>query len=149
MALETYRYEASAHRPSSWEVALGVHGGVIDLMEQAQRGLPAGAFDRFGRLIDVPREELAAAIHTTTRTISRRREAKKPLDRTSSERLVRLALLYRRASEVFGDEALARQWMQTPRATFGGRTPFQLASSEIGAQEVEDVLLRVEHGVFY
>lgn len=81
-------------------------------------------------------------------TIARRKEAERSLDRAASERLVRLALLYRRASEVFGDEDLAKQWMQTPREVFGGKTPFELAASEIGVQEVEDLLLRAEHGVF-
>jgi putative toxin-antitoxin system antitoxin component (TIGR02293 family) len=149
MAVATFRFHADNQLASSWERALGVQGTHLDLMEQVEKGLPAAVFDRFSTLIGVPREELASAIHTTTRTIARRKRAEMALDRTAGERLVRLALLYKRSSEILGDEDLTRQWMRTPREAFGGRTPFEMASSEIGAEEVEDLLTRVEQGVFY
>jgi putative toxin-antitoxin system antitoxin component (TIGR02293 family) len=149
MAIATFRYEAGPEPCSDWERVLGIGGSPLELMEQAAKGLAADVFDRFSALAEVPREDLAAAIHTTTRTIARRKEAAKVLDRSSSERLVRLALLYKRASDVMGSDSLTRQWMLTPREAFGGRTPFQMASSEIGAEEVEDLLARTEHGVFF
>ena len=149
MAVRTFEYRPEPEAVSSWERQLGVHGGPLDLMEQIEAGLSAQAFDRFSSHAGVPRERLAAAIHTTTRTVARRKEAGKPLDQSSSERLVRLALLYKQANDVFGDEELTREWMLRPRSVFAGRSPFEMAASEIGAQEVEDLLLRTEHGVFY
>jgi putative toxin-antitoxin system antitoxin component (TIGR02293 family) len=149
MTVASFSYRAGREERSVWERALGVGGRALELMEQAAKGLAPESFDRFSTLTEVPREQLAAAIHTTTRTIARRKEAAKTLDRTSSERLVRLALLYKQANGVLGDEALTRQWMLTPRDVFGGRTPFEMASSEIGADEVEDLLARIEQGVFY
>lgn len=149
MAVKTFEYRPEPDIGSTWERIIGVRGGPLDLMEQVEAGLPARAFDRFSSQIGVTREMLATAIHTTTRTVARRKEAEKPLDQDASERLVRLALLYKLANEVLDDETLTRQWMLRPRSAFAGRTPFEMASSEIGAQEVEDLLLRVEHGVFY
>ena len=149
MTLPTFEYRPQPEVVSSWERQLGVSGGPLDLMEQIESGIPARAFDRFSAHAGVSRERLAAAIHTTTRTVARRKESGKPLDQSAGERLVRLALLYRRADEILGDEALTREWMLRPRAAFGGRSPFDMAASEIGAQEVEDLLLRAEHGVFY
>ena len=149
MAVRTFDYQPSPEVVSSWEQQLGVRGGPLDLMEQIESGISARAFDRFSAHIGVPKEMLAAAIHTTTRTVARRREAGRPLDQSAGERLVRLALLYKRADEVLGDEVLTREWMLRPRRAFGGRSPFEMASSEIGAQEVEDLLIRSEHGVFY
>ena len=81
--------------------------------------------------------------------MARRKEAGKPLDSAVSERLVQLAELYKKVEEVIGSAQLARQWMKMPRAVFKDRTPFELETTELGACEVEDVLLRVEHGVFY
>lgn len=150
MSQMTFSYEPSPPSVSSWEAALGLQDGSrLELIAQVQQGLPAAAFDRFSDLVGLSREALARALDTSTRTITRRKEAGKPLDRTTSERLVRLAGLYGRAAEVIGDELLARQWMQTPRAAFAGKTPFEMAQTELGAREVEDLLLRVEHGVFY
>lgn len=148
MAFATFTADSPGNVPDRWQRSIGASGGVLELMELARDGLSVEAFDRFGTLAGLSREELAAALHTTTRTVARRREANKPLDSRSSERLVRLALLYGRATEVLGDESIVRQWMKTPRDLFGGLTPFQMASSELGAQEVEDLLTRTEHGVF-
>lgn len=52
--------------------------------------------------------------------------------------------------EVFGDEAKARSWMDTPRTIFGGRTPQELADTRDAAElrRVLGVLLRIDYGVF-
>lgn len=52
------------------------------------------------------------------------------------------------AATVIGSRELAHHWLHTPRTIFGGLTPRELAESETGAKEVQDLLHRVEHGVF-
>lgn len=145
-----FSYKPADAAPTAWEAALGLRRtSNLARMSIARDGLPATVFGRFAEAIEVPREALARAIHVSVRTVQRRAEADERLDPGPSERLVRLADLYGQASEVVGDDTLARQWMQTPREAFGGRTPFELASSELGAREVEDLLASVPHGVFY
>jgi uncharacterized protein (DUF2384 family) len=51
------------------------------------------------------------------------------------------------AIAVFGDPARAMDWLKTPSAVFGGRSPEEYASSG-GGDEVEKVLTRIEYGVF-
>ena len=53
-----------------------------------------------------------------------------------------------RATEVFEDEAAAREWLKSPAVAFGGESPLSFADTEIGAREVEILLGRLEHGVF-
>ncbi len=136
--------------PSAWEAALGLaQAAPLSRIRAVQAGLSAAAFDQFSKVTGVTRENLARAVGISLRTVQRREEAGVPLGPGPSERLVRLAELYAQATQVTGDEALARRWMQTPRPVFGGQTPFELAHSELGAREVEGLLHRVEHGVFY
>ena len=150
MSDTVFTYTPTQSRPTAWEAALGLRNGSnLERISEAQTGLPADAFQNFAETAGVTREALAKAVHVSVRTVQRRGEAGERLDPGPSERLVRLADLYARASETIGDDALARQWMQTPREIFGGLTPFELAGSELGAREVEDLLLRIEHGVFY
>ena len=145
-----FRYTREPPRSTAWEAALGLTSrSRMARMSVAQAGLPTAAFERFAKVSSVPREALATTLHVTLRTVQRRQDDTGRLSAHASERLVRLAELYARASEVIGSDALAKQWMQTPREVFGGRTPFGMAGSELGAREVEDLLLRVEHGVFY
>jgi putative toxin-antitoxin system antitoxin component (TIGR02293 family) len=150
MSSAVFSYTPNLPQPSAWEKALGLEGSSgLARIGKVQDGLPVTAFHRFADTSGVSREELASAIHVSLRTVQRRSETGGRLDAGPSERLVRLADLYSSAAEIIGDDTLARQWMRTPRDVFGGRTPFELAGSELGAREVEDLLLRVEHGVFY
>jgi putative toxin-antitoxin system antitoxin component (TIGR02293 family) len=57
--------------------------------------------------------------------------------------------LYRQAVELFeGDVAAAREWLNSPAKAFAGRTPLQAAETEVGAREVENLIRRLEYGVF-
>ena len=47
-----------------------------------------------------------------------------------------------------GDEAAARRWMGRPQPAFGGVMPSEYAKTEAGAREVEDLIGRLENGVF-
>jgi hypothetical protein len=39
-------------------------------------------------------------------------------------------------------------WFTSPKIPLDGKTPLECADTEIGAKEVEDLLGRLEHGVF-
>jgi putative toxin-antitoxin system antitoxin component (TIGR02293 family) len=58
--------------------------------------------------------------------------------------------IWDRALEVFGDQAKARSWMDTPRDIFGGRSPQDLVATGDAAEQrrVLEVLIRIEYGVF-
>lgn len=150
MSDAVFDYIPTPAQATVWEAVLGLKGSSnLELLDEVQAGLPASVFNRFAEAAGVSRDALAKALQVSLRTVQRRAEAGENLDPAPSERLVRLANLYAHAADVVGDDTLARQWMQTPRLVFGDRTPFELAGSELGAREVEDLLLRVEHGVFY
>jgi uncharacterized protein (DUF2384 family) len=58
--------------------------------------------------------------------------------------------VWSRALEVFGDEAIARSWMDSRRDIFGGRSPQDLVATGDPAQQrqVLEVLIRIDYGVF-
>ena len=60
---------------------------------------------------------------------------------------MRVAKLTERAHEVFGDLESAREWLKSPQFALGGEIPLEYADTEPGAQVVEDVLGRLEHGI--
>ena len=59
-----------------------------------------------------------------------------------------LAQLTARAVEVLESEPGAAQWLQTPIQALGWKSPLALAQTSVGLREVENVLGRIEHGVF-
>jgi putative toxin-antitoxin system antitoxin component (TIGR02293 family) len=53
-----------------------------------------------------------------------------------------------RAIEVFGTREKALRWLKTPVRTLDDNTPLSLLGSPDGITRVEDVLGRIEHGVW-
>jgi putative toxin-antitoxin system antitoxin component (TIGR02293 family) len=61
----------------------------------------------------------------------------------------RLAALYRKAVELFeGNTSAAIKWLQSPNKALGNVSPLELAESKKGARAVEDLIGRLEHGVY-
>ena len=61
---------------------------------------------------------------------------------------MRISNLYDRAIEVLGDQERAEAWLKKPNKALGMKTPLQYADTELGAREVENLLGRLEYGVF-
>lgn len=53
-----------------------------------------------------------------------------------------------RAQEVLGTLDQAKAWLSSPNRALGGRRPDELLDTDIGAEEVKNLLGRIEHGVF-
>ena len=105
------------------------------------------AFDHFQAAMAIPAKTLASAANIAVRTLNRRRKEGR-LQTDESERLFRIAALYDRAIEVLGDQERAEAWFNEPKKALGMKTPLQCADTEPGAREVENLLGRLEHGVF-
>ena len=53
-----------------------------------------------------------------------------------------------KAVEVMESEKDARRWLTSPQFGLGGAVPLEYAETEVGAREVEDLLGRIEFGVY-
>lgn len=111
-------------------------------------GLPVEEFDALRSMLGLSVEIMAAMIGISVATLSRRRAKKQPLDRDHSDRLMRYARLYWMTVDYFGDPATAREWLARSARGLGGRSPLEFAETEMGAREVEDLIGRLEHGVY-
>lgn len=127
-------------------------GRALQAREVAARvkaGLPLAELDALRALLGLTVEDLADRIGISTATLSRRRRTGDPLDPGHSDRLVRYARLFRLAADLYnGDEESARAWLRKPARALGGETPLDHAGTEMGAREVEDLIGRLEHGVY-
>ncbi len=115
-----------------------------NIVTRVKEGLAARAFDLLCEAYEVPKERMCRVVQIPVRTLARRTVFKPG----ESERIVRLGRLFERAAEVLGSEAGAREWFSAARPALGGATPLDYADTEPGAREVEDLLGRLEHGVF-
>jgi len=63
-----------------------------------------------------------------------------------SDRLYRTAKIVALAEDVFEDREQGLRWMSSRQRGLGDRKPLDLIETEAGTREVEEELLRIEHG---
>ncbi len=117
------------------------------LIPRIKAGLPTRTFFDLSEKLNVRPEKLAQIVGIAPRTLHRRKQTGR-FDRLESERVVRIQHLYQRALEVFEDAGAVKTWFVSPALALDGATPLDYADTELGAREVENVLGRIEHGVF-
>ena len=120
--------------------------GVITI-KTVRQGLSTEVFKTLAADLQMSERELAGVLHIPNRTLDRRLK-EGILSSGESDRLARVARILKRAQEVFGNAEKARGWMNTQLAAFDGETPLQRADTSLGAAQVEDVLGRIDYGVY-
>jgi putative toxin-antitoxin system antitoxin component (TIGR02293 family) len=118
------------------------------IIEQLDVGLSFEALQAFVSNSGLDLLALATLIGIPERTLARRRSAGR-LAPEESERLLRVSNIFEKAVELFeGDADAAVLWLTTPKKALNGQQPLQYSRTEPGAREVENLIGRVEHGVF-
>jgi putative toxin-antitoxin system antitoxin component (TIGR02293 family) len=116
---------------------------------RVKANLPVAELDALRALLALTVENLAGRIGISIATLSRRRHSGQRLDAGHSDRVLRFARLFRLAAELYdGDEEAARAWLSKPARALDGETPLDHAETEAGAREVENLIGRLEHGVY-
>lgn len=118
-----------------------------NLVQVIQDGLRVQELDVLQASLDVPMERLFPMLGISKATHHRRKASGK-LDAGESDRVVRFARLMGRAVEVMESAVNARRWLTSPQVGLGGAVPLDFARTEVGAREVEDLLGRIEYGVY-
>jgi len=119
----------------------------LALDRHVRKGLAYSSFLRFQRNTSLSARAIAEMIQIPTRTLTRRKSEGK-LAPEESDRLVRASRIFGRAMELFeGDTDAARTWLTSPQPALGGLVPLELARTDVGANEVENLIGRLEYGI--
>lgn len=90
----------------------------------------------------------ARLLGISEKTLSRSRVGRARLDPVASDRLFRLAQIVALVTDVLEDGQRAVQWLKRAQIGLGRRIPLSLLTTDAGRNEVEKLLLRIEHGVY-
>ena len=116
-------------------------------IQLVSKGLPFGELETLKSAIDESLESLGRWLSISRSTLQRRR-AERRLSPQESDRVLRFSRLLEHATRVFGDVDRARQWLKFPQRGLGGAVPLDYAGTEVGAREVENLLGRIDYGVY-
>jgi putative toxin-antitoxin system antitoxin component (TIGR02293 family) len=119
-----------------------------DWHELLEGGLPLRALESFKQATALSDAQLAALIGVSGKTLQRARGRRERLDAVTSDRLFRTARLVALAGEVLESSEHGLAWLGRSQIGLGGMTPFTLMTTEAGSEQVEQLLLRIEHGVY-
>lgn len=82
------------------------------------------------------------------RTLARRRADNELLTVEETDKALQLGRIATLAEKVFADPVKAHRWLRKPKRSLSGDTPLAYLASENGARIVEEMLGRIEHGIY-
>ena len=133
-AVEKKTHSAKAKHPS-------------ELIRKIQKGLRFSELETLQNSIALPFEQLAAKLSISRSTLQRRKAAGR-LSPDESDKVIRFSRLLEHAARVFGNIEKGRAWLKYPQYGLGGAVPLDYARTEIGAREVDNLLGRIDYGVY-
>ncbi len=117
------------------------------LIQFVRDGLPVRELQDLQVSLGIPMQKLVPMLGLSKATLHRRKAGGK-LEPAESDRVLRFARLMGRAAGVLESGENARRWLTSPQVGLGGAVPLEYADTEVGAREVDDLLGRIEYGVY-
>ncbi|MDP9480807.1 MAG: DUF2384 domain-containing protein [Actinomycetota bacterium] len=118
-----------------------------ELVRRVGEGFPYEVLENFRKNVGLGAGEVADLVQINPRTLSRRKREGR-LHADESDRVLRLSRVYGRALGLFsGDLDKTSRWLSTPKVALGGESPLDYSRVDVGAQEVVDLIGRIEHGI--
>jgi len=117
-----------------------------DLRSAVEEGLPVAALIRV--VAHMAGSDIAAAglkYRIVPKATLHRRRGRLNLE--ESERLERLARITALAEQVWEEEALAHEFLRSAQPQLGGHAPLDLVRTDLGARQVEELLMKLEYGL--
>jgi putative toxin-antitoxin system antitoxin component (TIGR02293 family) len=134
----------------------------MDVHYLLNNGLPVQAFQSFvlvkkhlsarerGKNFDDFNKAIYKAIGMSARTLERwnKEDPEKTLGREQSGRLWKFAEVLAKATEVFGSRDEAEAWLARPAVALEQHTPMEMLATPAGVGLVDDLLTRLDYGVY-
>ena len=119
----------------------------LELIELSRKGLSRAAVDLVAKRIGLSDREMARILNISERTFHRY-SPDTQLDTSSTERLLKLMLLYQHGEEVFSNLEDFKPWMRQSMRIFGDKSALDLLDTITGFEWVDNVLSRIEFGTY-
>ena len=123
------------------------HTSYPELRQAILKGLPYASLEALSSRFHIARKDLVALLRVPPRTLARRKRARR-FGADESDRLFRIGRIAAHAEEVLGSPEKASTWLRKPNRALGDGAPLHHLDTDLGARRVEDLLVRIAHGVY-
>lgn len=120
----------------------------FDLIELSNQGLTKASIESLIDHLGVTKKNFTEDIlHFSVKTLERKKSADK-LDKYTSSHVIEIAKVVEHAYEVFEDENIVKRWLKTPNNALKQMKPLDLFYIPTGLAMVDNILGRIEDGVY-
>lgn len=120
----------------------------FDLIALSNEGITRKAIESLAQHIGVSQKTFAEGIlNISVKTIERKKPTDK-LDKKISSHVIEVAKVIQHAGEVFEDKEKVIRWFGNPNSALNEARPIDMLDTLTGLQMVNDVLGRIEEGVY-
>jgi len=120
----------------------------FDLIALSEYGLTKASLESLiGHLGVSKKSFLEDVLDMSVKTLERKKSTEK-LDRRTSSQVIEIAKVVEHAFSVFEDEEKVKRWLTKPNAALNNIKPFDLFGTSTGLGMVDDILGRIEEGVY-
>jgi putative toxin-antitoxin system antitoxin component (TIGR02293 family) len=119
--------------------------GTAALAAAVENGLPRSALLRVVARSGLSGKARDALLYRVVPLATFKRRTR--LKQHESEKTERLARVIALAELLWDDQPAAQQFLDSAHAELAGRTPLECAGSELGARQVEEVVMRAIYGL--
>jgi putative toxin-antitoxin system antitoxin component (TIGR02293 family) len=110
----------------------------IEQIERIREGIATQVFDQLAAALGLGKEALADKLNIKAQTLRKRKS--QILSPEEAEKSLRVARVFKFAAEVLESEDEARYWLNEQLPALGGKRPIDLLDTDLGAQEVTNLL---------
>lgn len=121
--------------------------GVLSLIRTAREGISFSTFSGFVDKSPFDLSDWAVFLHLSERTMQRYKKEGRTFDTLQSEKIIEIALLYNKGTEVFGNADKFNLWLDSPNLALGRIAPKSIMDTSFGLSLLKDELGRIEYGI--
>ena len=120
----------------------------FDVIKLGTDGLTKNAINNLASYIGVSRKHITENIFDISVKTLERKDNKEKLDKKTSSHAVEIAKLLLHGYQVFRDEEKLKRWLNKENRALGNRKPVELFDTLSGLSMVNDILGRIEEGIY-
>ena len=124
-----------------------VDSGLVEIIRRQRKGIPCKAVSVMAHKLDMSVEAFISELSLPKAMRKSVHGHGGNLSAVAAERVIRVARIQRRATEVLENESDARAWLKLANRALGGRTPLSLLDTGSGSDLVNEELMRIEQGI--
>ena len=120
---------------------------MLSLIHATREGIKFPVFMTIARQSPFDLQRWSSFLHLSLTTMLRYQKKNRRFDSPQSERIIQIALVYKKGLNVFGDKEKFYLWLETKNRALGKTKPMELLDNAFGITMLTDELSRIEHGV--